>query len=60
MSLKEINKMVKRKDLLSEEEKKDLRYAILTNEKARQTAIRGAIRMNNFSLAMQLSLMNCA
>jgi len=60
MTLKEINKQVAKRDYLTEEERNNLKLAIISNTRARNIAIRGAIINGNYSLAFMLSQMNCS
>lgn len=60
MTLEEIDDMVKNRNSLTEDQKKQVRDAILNNDTARQKAINGAILTGDYSLAYQLSLMTTA
>ena len=54
MRLNKINELIEKKEQLTEKEKEELKQGILTNKKARETAINGAIFMGNLNLAVHL------
>lgn len=56
MSIREINRMSKRYDTLTPEEKEKLKEGILNNDKARSVAINGALSNDDFQLAVVLTL----
>lgn len=60
MNIKQINKLVARRNELTDEEKEALKEAIISNPVARGKAFRGAIKQGNMSLAMMLSMGQCS
>ncbi len=57
---KQIDELIKRYDSLTEAEKMELRDDIILNDETRNIAINGAIRLQDYSLALLLSAHVCS